>query len=265
VYVVAITELSAAIDVEAPALATDLGVTAYEARLVLAPGTPAIVRVTPDKALASDLLARLRARGHGAVACDMSAVVASTAMTSMRRFRLGPTVISLDDRPGDELSYDRVIALIAAAPRQRTTSESEGRQRELSIGRAVLTGGIVTTRTVTRETRAATEQREPVLYVFRRGGGNPWILREHGTSWAGHGGPMAPSASDNFRIAVDLIRQRAPDAPYDARLVARKSIPERMAVSGGAAGTTTTISSDKGTDLLAHLVALWITRRQSIR
>jgi len=261
VYVVAIAELNTPLEVEAAALASDLGVTVYEARLALAPGTPAIIRVTADKAKALDLLARSRARGHGSVACDTTAVVASTAMPSMRRFRLGPTSISLDDRPGDALAYDDVLALVAAVHRQRTVSEGERSDRELSVARAMLTGGIVTTRTVKRETRAATEQREPVLYLFRRGGGAPWILRERGTSWTGHGLPMASSASDNFRSTVGALRERATHAPYDERLIARKAAPERMAVAAGSAAMTTTTSSEAGMDLLAHLVALWIARR----
>ena len=64
---------------------------AYDARLLLAPGTPTILRRAPESEAALDLLSRVRARGHGAVACDLSAVVSSDAMTSMKRFRLGPT------------------------------------------------------------------------------------------------------------------------------------------------------------------------------
>src|SRR5271168_1654720 len=99
-YVVAIAELNAPIEMEAAALASDLGVTPYEARLVLAPGLPAVVRKTVDKSRALDLLGRLRARGHGAIACDASAVVGADDMVSMRRFRLGPAGISLGDAPG---------------------------------------------------------------------------------------------------------------------------------------------------------------------
>jgi hypothetical protein len=265
VYVVAIAELNASVEAEAAPLASDLGLTAYEARLMLASGMPAIVRTTPDKAQALDLLARLRTRGHGAVACDASAVVSSHAMTSMRHFRLGASSISIDDGPDDHLPYDDVIALVAAVHRRRTASESEVHDRKLSVTRAVVTGGLVMTKTTKRETRTATEEREPVLYLFRRSGGVPWIMRERGTSWAGHGRTIAPSASDNFRTTVGVLRETLPRAGYDDRLVTRRSTPERIAVAGGAAGTTTTTSSQAGIDLLAHLVALWISRAPSER
>jgi hypothetical protein len=260
VYAVAIAELNATIETEAIALSSDLGVSAYEARLVLASGTPAIVSMSSDKARALDLLARLRARGHGAIACDASAVVASDAMTSMRRFCLNAGSISSDEGPRAELPYGDVLALVAAVHRQRVTSESVVRDSKFSVGRAVMTGGMVNTRTVKRETRATTEERDAVLYVFRRGGGIPWILRERGTRWAGHGRPVAPTAGANFRPTVRLWRAPMPRAVYDDRLVTRRSAPERMAVAAGAAGTTTTTSSEAAIDLLAHLLAIWISR-----
>ena len=259
VYVVAIVELNTTLETEAAALASDLGITAYEARLMLAPGVPVVVRTTADKPEALDLLARLRSRGHGAVACDASAVVASHDMASMRRFRMGPDGISLEDVPGAKLPFDDVIALEAAVHRRRVASESEVRDKKLSVARTVLSGGLMTTRTVTREAHTATEEREPVLYIFARSG-TPWILREHGTSWAGMGRPVAPSSSENFRMALGLLRECMPRAPYDDRLVARRFTPERMALSGTSTGTTVTTSSEAGTDLLAHLLALWISR-----
>jgi hypothetical protein len=258
VYVVAIAELKGAVDVEAAALATDLGVTAYEARLSLAPGTPAVVLRTGEREQALHLLARLRSRGHGAVACDASAVVASGAMTSMRRFRLGPSSILLDDGPG-QLPYADVSALIAAVHRRHTADETVSRDRTISVARAVISGGLVMTRTVKRETRPETTEREPVLYVFHRGGGVPWLLRERGTLWAGHGRPISPLSSENFRTTVSVLRERAPDAVYDDRLVAKRSAPERLVVSGHAGSTTTTSSSEGGIDLFAHLLALWVT------
>jgi hypothetical protein len=266
-YVVALAEWKAAADVVATELALDLGINVYEARLMLASGTPALLRSTSDKAQALDLATRLRERGHDVAFCDTSEVVLSRAMTSMRRFRLGPTCIEIDAGPSlahagappDRLPYDDIGPLIAAVHRKRVANEGESSDRKLSVGRAIMSGGIVMTKTVKRETRSTTEDREQVLYVFRRSDAQPWILREHGTNWIGHGRPLAPTAAQNFRIASQALRERAPRAPYDDRLVGRKSAPERMAVVGGMAGATTTTTSETGVDLLAHLLALSIT------
>jgi hypothetical protein len=262
VFVVAIADLEGTIDAEATALAADLGCTAYDARLLLAPGTPCVVRTTSDKAAALDLLGRLRARGHGAIACDTAAVVPSSEMVSMRRFALGDTSVSLGDRPDETLPYDDVLALVAAVHRSRVDVETRSRERKLSVGRAIMTSGLSMTKTVTRETRASTEEKSAVLHVFRRSGATPWILHERGTIWAGHGRPLAPSESENFGIAVAALRDRARRAIYDDRLVSRRT-GERATLSGGAnatGSTTVKTSSESAVDLLAHLLALWLAR-----
>ncbi len=255
-FVVALTELRGAPEAEAAALAGDLGTTAYDARLLLAAGMPAVVRTTPDKAAALDLLARLRARGHGAVACDAAAVVASADMVPMRRPRLGADAVTLDDRPGERLPYDDVLALVAAVHRSRTETATQTRETRLSVGRAVMTGGLAFTKTVKTDSRSSTAEREGVLYVFRRSGATPWILHEHGTSWAGLGLVLAPSESENYRAAVAALRERAPGAAFEDRLVARRA-PETTSLSGGGASTTVRTSSASSVDLLAHLVALY--------
>ncbi len=266
---VALAELASSVDAEAPALAEDLGSTAYDARLLLAPGLPAVVRTTPDRANALDLLARLRARGHGAVACDASAVVPSADMISMKRFRLTPATIVLADREGLELPYDEVLAIVAAVHRTRTEVETHVKEKRFSVSRAALTSGLSMTRTVSTETHSATEDREPVLYVFPRSGATPWILRESAAEWTGHGQPLRPTRAENFHVATSELRARAPAAVFDDRLVTRKaretaslrSTSHSTAGEGPRQSTRVVTSSSEGmVDLLAHLIALWIAR-----
>jgi hypothetical protein len=258
-FVVAIAELSSPVDAEAAALAVDLATTAYDARLLLAGGLPAVVRTTPDKGLALELLARLRGRGHGAIACDAGAVVASNAMVSMRRFRLGETAIALSGQPGLELPYDDVLALVAAVHRTRVETETHLREKKFSVSRAIMTSGLSMTKAVSTDAHAGTEDREAALYVFRRSGATPWILRENGTDWSGHGRPVAPTRAENFRTAVEAMRARAHGAVFDDRLVTRKA-RETAALRTGSGSKSVTTSSDGGVDLLAHLLALWIAR-----
>lgn len=239
-FVVAILELHGTLEGEAAALAVDVGGTAYDARMLLGSGTPAVVRRTEDKAQALDLLARLRARGHGAAACDASAVVAAEAMIPMRRFRLGPSAVALDDRPGETLPYDDLLALVAAVHRTQTHVETHVTEKKLSITRAIVTSGLSMTKTVKKEMHSTTEERDNVLYLFRRSGAKPWLLREGAVAdWSGHGQPLAASRLENFRLAIGALRAGAPGAAFDDRLVSRKT---------------------QDADLLAHLLALWTAR-----
>jgi hypothetical protein len=263
-FVVAIAELCAPVGPHASQddiaqLAADMGRAAYDARLIVAGGTPAVVKTTADRALALTILARLRSRGHGAVACDADAVVASGDMVAMRRPRLEADAITLDDRPTERLPYDDILALLPAVHHRRVDTATQTRETKLSMGRALMTGGMTFTKSVKTTTRNATEERDGVLYVFRRSGARPWILREHGTGWGALGLPLAPSESENYRGALAALRQRAPGATFDDRLMTRKAT-ERSALSGSGGSTTVKTSSESGVDLLAHLLALWIAR-----
>lgn len=242
-------------DAEAVALGRDLDVTPYEARLTLAQGTPTILCTTADEARALELVARVRGRGHVAILVNAAAVVPAHAMVPMRHFRLEGTSIRVDDRPSQALPYEEIGALIAAVHSLHTTTESETHDRKLSLGRAVLTGGLVMTKTVSRETRTETSEREPVLYVFPRSGAVPWLLRERGTLWAGHGAAVSPTSTANFKLTVQKLRERSPGAMYDDRLVSRRGAAERIA-SAGMGGGSTTWSSGAAIDLLAHVLAL---------
>jgi hypothetical protein len=258
VYAVAIAALKTTIEQEVPALAADLGITAYEARLKLSTGMPAIVLTSQDKALAMQCLTSLRARGHDAIACDANAIVPNSAMTSLKRFRLDPDgIVASEDA---KLPYASILALVRATHRLQSETRSQVEEKKFRPGAALLTGGVVMTKTITREIVEQKDERMQVLYIFRNDG-EPWILREAGTDYASLAEKRAPTQLENFRTTIQLLRAHAPQAVYDERLVsARKASGQIVAV--GAGGTGFTASTEPGTDLLAHLIALGIARLQ---
>ncbi|WP_438010411.1 hypothetical protein WME89_18305 [Sorangium sp. So ce321] len=262
-FVVAILELATSVEAEAAALAADLGSTAYEQRLHLVAGLPAVVLTTADPAPARALLRSLRARGHGALAVDAAAVVSSGDMLLLRRGRLEPGGLAAEDptasgvavepaAAAERLPFDDILALIRATQRQRVTSKVEVKERKFAPGSTMMTGGLVMSKTVTREETRVSDERSEVLYLFRKSGERPWLLRERGASYGWLGGTMAPSSLQNFTATVALLRQRAPGAVYDERLTgARRQIP----FSGNGSP-----SPDPNADLLAHLLACWAAR-----
>jgi hypothetical protein len=282
-HVVAIAELGAPIAEEAPALAADLGSSVYDERLNLNAGLPAVVLATADAARARTLLERLRGRGHGALACEAGALVSSERMVSMRRFRLEPDAIveghdparpqpsaaeaspyreALDageERPPAHLPFASVSALLRASRLVRTEKPVEVKEKKFALGRAVVSGGLMMTKTVTRQETSVVEDREQLLYLFRRDGQPPWILYENGTHFSGLGGELAPSALANFFRTVERLRQLAPHAVYDERFLKLRRPPERAA-RAAAALPTLAGAPEGGMDLLAHLLARWIAR-----
>jgi hypothetical protein len=260
-FVVALAALETSVEDEAPALARDLGTTAYETRLQLMAGIPSVVLVTPSLERALDVLGSLRARGHGAVACDTHAVVPAASMVAIRRYRLEDGALVLDPADGaraggDRLPFAEIRALIRAT--HRTTHETREQVKEVKFrpGAALATGGLVLTKKTTKEVRSTIEEREQVLYVFGAGR-TPWLLRETTAQNTGLGEAMRPTRIENFMAAVRALREFAPHAAYDERLLSANRIPEIRGEPGEARGSD---PMTRGIDLMAHVLALWLLR-----
>lgn len=242
------------VEVEAPLLAAELGSTPYETALLLRAPSPVPLLRTDDRARALDLLAKLRSRGHDAVACDAGAVVSSADMVLVRSFRFEPEAFVVTSGKGteDRVPWGDVLALVRAVHRTRTEHAEKTEERKLSLGRAAMSGGLLMTKTVTSTRTETTDERELVLYLFRQAG-PPMLMVQSRTRYEGLGSELRPSQPENFTTAVRLLRANALDAAYDERLLAPRPQQDRVRAGGGGAVSA---SSSDGVDLLAHLVAL---------
>jgi hypothetical protein len=252
VFIVAILELKGPAD-RLATLATELGTTLYELKLTLGAGFPAVVLATTDPNLAENALKALEAHGHEAELCDRRTIVASDAMTSLRDFQLepdglvpdalgGPKAAPSHATDGERLPYDDILALLRASHRTTTTRTEDVKERKFRPGMAIVTGGLILSKTTTREVTTRSEIRQQVLYLFRRSGGAPMILRERAARYVGLGADLRPTSLENFATTVNLLRLRAPSAFYDERLMSGRPI------RGVAEGIP-------ATDILAHLLA----------
>jgi len=257
--VVALMALASSVEEEAPRLAADLGSTAYEAGLLLRSPTPVPLLRTDDRTRALDLVAKLRARRHDVVACEASAVVPSDAMTPVRSFRLDDDAFVVTAaNASTSVAWSDIVALIRAVHRTSSEHVEKSAERKLSLGRAAMSGGVLMTKTVTKSAKHTVEEREQVLYVFRQSGA-PMLAMISRTRYEGLAAALRPSQIENFNTLVRTLRERAPQALYDERLLAPRPGLER--VRAGTTGAVSASSSD-GIDLLAHLIALAGTRAQ---
>lgn len=247
--VVAILELAGTIESAAAALAAALGTLAYEERLKLAAGLPAVVLMTPDAARAAALVDALAQKGQPAVTFASSEVVAASEMVTLKRFAIERDALVAN--VGDErLPWARVTALVRATDRRRVESTNVVAEKKFDLGRTVMTGGLVRSRTTRREVTTRADDAEPVLYLFAGDGARPWLLREQGTHYEGLGDRLAPTAPANFLATVAEFRARAPHARYDERLVTRRRPAATAPASPGK------LTSPHDLDLLAYLVTL---------
>jgi hypothetical protein len=239
-YAVAIAELSGAGE-DLRGLAADLGTTPYELKLVLNAGLPAVVSLTVDAAVAASAAQVIERHGHRAVSADRRSVTASSAMTAIVDVEFGPDSLRAGNARGDRLPYADILALVRATHRSQETALREEKERKFRPGMALATGGLVLSKTTTRQVATHTDHREQVLYLFSSAENTPWILRERTARYAGLGPDLAPSSLQNLETSVQRLRQRAPSALYDQRLLGAHAI---RGIADGAAAT----------DLLAHLI-----------
>jgi hypothetical protein len=231
-YVVAIRTLGTTVEAEAKALAADLGATAYEKRLVLVAGFPAIVLATTDVDAAQALVEKLRARGHRALMCRVADVVRATKMIQMRHFQLDHDGL---ESGGERLPWADLSTIVRARHQRQVATTEIVKQKKFNATRAILTGGLIMRKTEQREVSTTTEEVEQVLYLFRASGGTPWILREQTTNYSALGAALTPIANRNFAIMIEKLRECAPHAVFDDSLIRRPTIDD--------------------VDLYAHLVA----------
>jgi hypothetical protein len=238
---VAICALGASGDEEARALAGDLGGVAYEMRLKLAQPPPVVVLRTGDQAAALDLLRKLRARGHDAIALDEDAVPQPSLV---RSFRFGDAALERDE---GVLPYGDMLTLIRAALTVHTETVERVTERKLRVGATLATGGIPMMKKVTREEKHVAHDRQDLLYVYPAGGGTPWLVTERGTVYASLS-DVAPTQRENFLRVVSELRARAPSATYDERLLALRNVDDRRVL-----------------DLRAQMLAISIARKVRYR
>lgn len=220
---IAICALGGSIDAEAPHLARDLAIAVYDARLKLSQPPPMIVARTSDAAVARDLHAKLRARGHDAVAIDESDIAAPF---SVRACRFGESAFESD---AERFAYGDIALLVRAVQTTRSETTARVTERKLRPAAAIATGGLILSKKVTRDEKRITQDREELLYVFgaRRA---PWVVAERGTIYSSLEN-VAASQRENFVRVVEMIRARAPHAAFDERLLAHRAIADRPEIT----------------------------------
>ena len=256
-FIVAISRWGRPFLEETAALAPLLGLAPSDARLVLAGPLPIVVARKEAEEDTRQLLAALRDRGHGAVACEADRVISSEAMISPRTLDFGDASLLATDPTGGrhELPYAEILALIRAT-RSSTTESSAVTKKQFSLSRTVLTGGLVRSRRVMAERASIASESEQVLYVIRRSGQEPLLLRERQLQYGSLGNRIARTVAENFAAVVSLLRSRAPDALHDDRLVTRRRASRDVGASGPAARRVYSSSNASESDLAAHLIAI---------
>lgn len=255
-HVVAVTRWGTPFDQALPELAARLGMVAYDLRLRLGGGLPVVFVRVAEASEAAEHLTFLRARGHGAVACDGRSIPGPEHQLVPADFE--PTATAMrgkctQGRPF-ELRYADIFAMIHASCVTSAERTVTTQQKQFAPGRAILSGGMVLRKTVDRVDKTVEQEQERTIYVFCRSQPFVTVWRELTLSYQGLGDSLRPTAVQNFQTLSNGLRKLTPQAFHDERLLTNKRSADVPAFAAGAKDPGVDVSNASELDLAAFLL-----------
>jgi len=208
----------------AEALAAALGTTAYEARSRLRyPGKgPLVAASCQDRGAAEKIAERLVSGGFDAMVLAQDEIDTESEQFIVRKFRLDDEALDIESGKGQHLTieYRSIDLLLRGTSIAGKTEIETSKERKFSLGRTVISGGLVMSRTkkITREIK--TEAREGFFNLYS-GSAPTLVFRESALGYDAPGFALKPSRVANFAYLISELRQRQPDAAFDDRLLRR--------------------------------------------
>jgi hypothetical protein len=207
-------------------LAEALDKTAYEirARLSDPEGGPAVVARYGEIEPAWACAGRLRANGISPILLTDDDLETDARRFLVRGFQLGPQGITATSRRGDtaEIAYRDLDLFLRGTRIDERTETKTTEQRKFSLSRAVLTQGLMMTKTVHTTGKVTSVEREEFFHLYADGR-PPLVFRPGALDYRSFGPDLQPSVQANFTLLVERMRQAFPHARYSERLANRQS------------------------------------------
>jgi hypothetical protein len=188
--------------------------------------------------------------GFVAFSCDPAAVPDDDDRLLVRGIVLESGALAFLDGQGNRHPCaGATLSLIQRGVRVTTTSETvTTNERRLDVGKAVLTGGLMVTSKIKKQSVRTEETREAFLLLQRNDGQPDAIIYERRVDYRFLGADKQPASHANLERTLAHWRALAPDAPID----------DRVARPGFVTGLP--ITSSDPVDLALYLVTLAHTR-----
>lgn len=207
-------------------LAEALDKTLYEARARLSDpqGGPAVVGNFAELEPAWAFAGRLRANGIDPILLTPEDVESDAQRFLVHGFRLGEQGITAVSRRGRtvEVAYNEIELVLRGVRIEERTGIQRTEQTKFSPGRALITGGMVLTKTIRKANQVTTETREDFLHLYADGR-PPLAFHAAALNYQSLGPARKPSTAENFAYLVEALRQVLPHARYDERLTNRQA------------------------------------------
>jgi hypothetical protein len=190
--------------------------------------------------------AALEGLGFGVLTCDAAAIPGDDERVLARKVELAPgAFVATDGRGQAHRCPGTAIALLQRGVKVTRTAETvTTSERQFSVSKAVLSGGLVLSTKVEKKGVKAVETAEPFLLVGRADGEPDVIFYERRIDYRMMGPDMQPSSRLNLEKLWTRLQEMAPAGAVD----------DRLARPGFVAGLPP--SSVDPTDLALFLVTL---------
>ncbi len=237
------------------ALASVLGITAFEARPRLIGNGPAVVASFADAEMALALAKKLNQIGFATLIVDAMAVRSSAGHFIVRRFQFNKWSLLIETSSGqqEEFPYEEVDLLLPGTSIAGTSEIKTVTERKFSLGKTLLSGGIPMTSKVEHQEEVITEERGKVLYLYA-GKRPPVVFSQNGMNYDGFGAAMKLSREQNFAHLTSELRRFCPGVGYDDRLLNR---------IGQARLLGPTLNPETNLDLAAEILARSLRRGEA--
>jgi hypothetical protein len=224
VNIVAIHNLEKDKESLAGSLASVLNVSSYDALMRLrVPGNgPLTVAVSAQTERAEELAEKLRSAGFAALVLTDAEIAAAAVTLVVKRFVLDPRELQVVTEKGDNfvLLLQNVDLMLCGMKIARSTNTETVKERSVSPGRAVLSGGLMITKTTKTTREIITDERERFINVYT-GKKTAIVFRENALDYTSLGSARRPSRVENFTCLVAELRRCCPLAKFDNRLMNR--------------------------------------------
>lgn len=209
-----------------PALAEATDKTLYEvrARLSSPEGGPAVVANFGEIEPAWAFAGRLRANGVSPILLTPEDMESDARRFLVRTFQLGNHGVTAVSRQGQtaELPYREIDLVLRGVRVDERVELKTTEQRKFSPGRALMTGGLVLSKTTKKLQQVMTEERDDFLHLYSEGR-PPLVFRASALTYQSLGPALQPSIAANFAYLVETLRRSCAHAPYDDRLTNRQA------------------------------------------
>jgi len=192
----------------------------------------------------------LESLGFAAFACDPTTAPDDEDRVLVRGIDVKAGALAFLDGKGEaQPCLGPAVSLIQRGVRVITTSETvKTTERRLDFGKAILTGGLMLTSKVQKQSVRTEEKREAFILLQRNDGQPDAIIYERRVDYRFLGADKQPASYANLERTLALLHALAPAAPVD----------DRVTKPGFVSGLPLTASDP--VDLALYLVTLARTR-----